>query len=838
MSSGDSLLDVFVRILPEPNSEQLIRDAVARTQAMFGQMTQSANAATAAATRALNTAARNAGGGSGGSGGGGTGGGNGLAQQYREALRAAQDLAIETGRIGAVVRQIGNDNLSQDFRLAANQLKDIQVLMRRGREDSDPLALDVTLERLELVRQRLNEIRQASVGASFVGTDQQQRFNSIIETERINRPNFQIDVGVRRAALQGLDFKAKQELNELIATAQKAEIQFESLRRTFVSTGEGLENLAAQSVQLEQFRTAVLDKLNETAQTGGRSFNTLSNSAYQLGQAFEDAAVGFSLNGFAGAIRGSANNIAFILNDMSRIDVIQKALPAGWAKQLPLIAGIGSALAILVLPRLFEWLESLNDIEGKFRDISDEIAASFEDRDFRINFGLENAELQQSIGSAETVLDILKQIRELDFQAKNKSEQIKQIFVGLEDLELFGDEETAISKIQGQVARLFEITQRQVEEQAKKISEVGPTKQLINDNFVNTFFGVFGAESDTSRLSGLKAFRDEIFSVQRLIQQTFDDGQAGTATLDNIIRAQRLIAELQKSLPEQLQRLDLDDDKAAIEALNGALTGYAGQLKEVEKLTREVNNTVEQQFVIAFDAAVKKVGELQTKLDVTRNVARGFNVDFDLDLLALDTQINEGRRIVIESIEAIRDEAKKRGIPVDEQGIQAIQNQFALESQISIEQLQSRTLKEREAIEKRILDIKERQNKAAKSTTLEEFSKQLQLTELSRDRSKEALQDEQRKLDILDESLLRIRGAGLRNAAGLRFEDIAAGRRDVPVGFFENGRRVGGEALNLDRESMLQDFNMKFDEHTRKVVEAIMANKEAVERQDKVPRAQ
>ena len=37
------------------------------------------------------------------------------------------------------------------------------------------------------------------------------------------------------------------------------------------------------------------------------SFNTLTNNAYQLGQAIEDFSVGFSLNGFAGGVRGATN---------------------------------------------------------------------------------------------------------------------------------------------------------------------------------------------------------------------------------------------------------------------------------------------------------------------------------------------------------------------------------------------------------------------------------------------------------------------------------------------------------------------------------------------------
>jgi hypothetical protein len=228
-------------------------------------------------------------------------------------------------------------------------------------------------------------------------------------------------------------------------------------------------------------------------------------------------------------------------------------------------------------------------------------------------------------------------------------------------------------------------------------------------------------------------------------------------------------------------------------------------MKDAEASSRDMENTVKSSFGIAFDAATVKVRELQDNLDLLRAVALNVNVDFDLDLLALDAQINAGREVLLKSIESIRNSSEKT--PERENYISALEEEFKLRSLLSIEQLQSTNLKEREKIEERILELKEKQRQSAKFTTLEEFAKNLQINALSggkeEERRKKQLQEEERKLQKNIEDFRRSEEAPPAIEEGRRFNG-AATRPRVPQGSAGTGfQPFFGDIMKQFTESAL-----------------------------------
>ena len=499
------------------------------------------------------------------------------------------------------------------------------------------------------------------------------------------------------------------------------------------------------------------------ARATGGSFNNLSNNAYQAGQAFEDFAVGFSLNGLAGGIRGAANNVAFILNDMSRLPgvtnfavaAVQKmrpalplkeaqALGAKYASMIPLAAGIGSALAIVVLPRMVEWLQSLNDIDSKFEDIADIIKSNFAGQDVAIKLKLDNSELKRDLESAESVAKIIERIRDIDFDVSSKQQQLSDIFQGFETKEFFGDTNTPFSGVIDQIKQFNGDVEEQIKktEARKKRYDIvieglnQGTFEILNPGvtsggFVQLAEDVAGIESYTTQLLALKGFKAELFAVKRAIETTVESGKDGIVNKDALILAQRQIESFSKFITENVGRIDLGPEaEAEAKKITAALATMKDRFEEIGKLSGEIGNTIEKQFLIAFDAASKKVDELEDKLRLTRSVAAGVNIDFDVELLDLNTQIAKGRRLVDEVIQAGRDKAKKSGVVIDERVFSKLEEENNLQSLLSLEQARAKAKQE-------LIDLDEKGARSSKSTQFEEYARQLQLNALDKESLKE-----------------------------------------------------------------------------------------------------
>lgn len=71
-------------------------------------------------------------------------------------------------------------------------------------------------------------------------------------------------------------------------------------------------------VGLERVNMSLNDSVRQSGRAAG-SFGKMGLGIYQLGQAAEDAAVGFGINGWSGALIGAANNLAFLASMMNPV---------------------------------------------------------------------------------------------------------------------------------------------------------------------------------------------------------------------------------------------------------------------------------------------------------------------------------------------------------------------------------------------------------------------------------------------------------------------------------------------------------------------------------------
>lgn len=795
--------------------------------------------------------------------GGPSKGRTGLGDDYRDAKREAQELNREAGRLGRLIKETESESLETQFRLVKSEIENINAALIKADAKSDLPGLQDAVSRLVSVDERMRNLGTSATAAKIEVSRLRDQIDDLAESESRNIVQSKIKTNLQARQFQALSPDDKRAVVELTRDLMIQEDAYKRVARAALASGGATEdNARSMRVAANQVNETLeaLDQIYSNAGNRDRSFNTLSNNAYQLGQAFEDAAVGFSLNGFAGAVRGAANNVAFLLNDLSRVPEFQKAVAEGFiamrpnipAKEsakmaaslvgmLPLIAGIGSALAVTVLPKIIEWLASLNDIEAKIEDISGELKTAFEDLDTEISFSINSRELSRSLGQMKSVEEILKQIRDLSLNAEDKKEELRLIGEGLQELDLIGDTQTPIDKINEQLQIVFDATEKAIGDFDKKFSFVGQEnkRKPILDNILLAY----GFESGTTSLLKLEQFKGQVVDVQRVVNQVQGDLLAGTTSLDTFKRGQRVLEEFKAGISDNLGRADLPESKEKTAALIAVVATYIGVLKKMEDAQREIEDSTAKVFEIGFDAARRKVSELQDELELLQSVQVGGNVKFDIDLLELNEKINEGRRLVTDSIQSIRDAAKDKGVTLDESGLKAIEQEFELRSSVDLQKLKNDKLKEQEKLEEKILDLKKKQNGESKFTDFESFAKQIQINALSskEDSKSERLREIEEELEQVKEDLRRIAGAQGRLRGQRDFGDIPIGRRDIPEGFLESGRRIGADVPPLGgritEQSIMEDLLRKFDEYTRQVVHAINGTSDAVKGQDKRARA-
>jgi hypothetical protein len=674
-----------------------------------------------------------------------------LGSQFRDVRREVEDLEESLRQLNLVKTEIKTDATKKDLQLIDTQLREINVILQRGAENADPFALQEALDRLPGLEQRLRRLNvDVSSSRSF-----RQEFDKVSATAKSGIAAETLKSNTTQSQLRGISGDDRTNIITMTYAIKQQQQEVMRLSKMFDGTADSVQNLRRAYEDL-QFKQSALNETQETLlNSGSRSFNTLSNNAYQAGQAIEDFAVGYSLNGFAGGIRGAANNVAFLLNDMSRLESVQKALPKGWAQQLPLIAGIGSALAIVVLPKLVEWLESLNDIGDKFEDISEELKESFEDIQFDVKFSSDNSSLKEALKNSTSVLEVLKQINDLQFNFDQKKEGLKVLFEGLNKDKIFKPSD--LDQIRGladQFNAAIETQDIAVQDRLRKRLRVRnadfPILEPLQGN-ADQFDKLFGFESAEGQNEIIKKLKATLFTMQREIDNASEAAINGTANSGMFIRAQDAITEFQKAITENIGELDLVDDNA-LESFNNSIGVVKEGLKDAEASARDMENTVKKSFDIAFDGARRKVVELQDQLDLQKAVNLGVNVEFDLDLLALETQINEGRRILNESLEVMRKNLPAG--PETDAGIKAFQDEFKARALVDLGKLENKELSEREKLEEKILSLKERQRQSAKFTTLEEFAKNLQINALSgKDEEAKRLKELRDRQDELNESL-------------------------------------------------------------------------------------
>jgi hypothetical protein len=629
VADGDeSLLDVFVNIRPDPNFQDIIRTSANEAIAEYARIFSTASIPSPRLGPPNVSGGGSGGGGGGSSGGGGGGGRGGLAQEYRDASRALEDLQRNLRTVNREASLSGIVQFDDEVRRLQDQLSDLVLNVRRQTQDRDLLGIQASLQYVEPLRQEILRLFQDVQSRAPL----KEQFDFAVAAGREQISTGRITNKLEASLVQGLSSgEMRQNIARLRAELEQAEFQVRSLSLSFDGTQDSVDRVVSSVSRLSEAQEN-LRLMYQEAQVASVSMNTLSNNAYQLGQAFEDFAVGFSLNGIAGGIRGAANNVAFLLNSLSQSKVFTDALtkqfiamkgnvPAAeaaimaekFSTALPLVAGIGSALAIIVLPALVEWLETLNDIETKTRDISDELKRSFQETDFEINLRGTERSLQKTIADAGTVRDILEQIRTLSGDADQKREQIGSIFGGFEDSGGLQKVRDSLREVSGLITDQIDLLIRR--------RNAGGAEALFTDP-LNELMGPFGADTSLEALSSLKKIQSEVGAVSQSIEVARQNTQAGIFDSEQIAAAEKGLLGLKTTVGEFAASADSANEKFGEEFASNIST-LQDRFAEVRDIAKEIDSIVENQLTIAVQGAVDKTNQLADRQQLIRNIVKG-----------------------------------------------------------------------------------------------------------------------------------------------------------------------------------------------------------------------
>jgi hypothetical protein len=600
-------------------------------------------------------------------------------QGFREQRDAVESSLLGVKGVGKAITAAGDNDISRQFRVLNEQLDSAKLRLSQGLRAENLIDVTEARERIQRITYDIDALRikaEAKIVIDLqVKADQaalKEQFDFIADNAKEMISKSRIENKLQASLIQGLPSgEQRQNIAKQQADLELAELNVRRLSQAYDGQQDSVDRLKVAVQELANAQLG-LKLLYQDAQTAAVSMNTLSNNAYQLGQAFEDFAVGYSLNGIAGGIRGAANNVAFLLNSLSQSKVFTEALtkqfialkgniPADQAAKmaekfstaLPLVAGIGSALAIIVVPKIVEWLESLNDIQTRFTDISDLVSREFSDVKFSVGLLGGERDFARSIEKAKELRDVLQKLGEVAENSADKSDDLKRLFEGLDEGEslsrnlnqlregekLFRDRRTALkeivditSKFPGNDGATGPLNSEKVDEQLKK---------------------------DIALLRDLEGQVDNVSGLYNNLRIARENGLTGNSDASQLRLTVRLFQELKETVEKTFKDMDLADEEAS-KTFTSTLSSVQDVITELSQAAQEIESFTNQ-LTDGLTSAQKKIEEFTEIQEVIRRTITGTANDQTLFTLEVQKSAQEFQTL----IEKIR-EAKLALAPTQE----------------------------------------------------------------------------------------------------------------------------------------------------------------------------
>ena len=653
----------------------------------------------------------------------------GLSDRVRDAaesLRALQQAATDTKKDFTDIGQKGVTKPFEDViynaKKVAGDLRQIKITPEVDVADTNAKLGAIEQKILDLSRLLSSSQVKASIDVQ-VNVDTEKTVaeirKSIAELEdsiKVKKVGIELTAPRLVGSASGED---REKIYLLVKNLREAEIAAERFKKQIDGTPESFQRYEGAMNGVKEATEAYGAGLSEIEQVRGKSFNNLANNAYQLGQAFEDAAIGYQLNGITGAVRGASNNVSFLINDLSRVPLVQSKIANAFgatekkvADILPLAAGIGAALAVTVLPLTVEWLESLSEVDLKIRDIADSIQDEFRQTDLTIDIRASESSFQRSLSGLGSVEDVLKKIVDLQQEFSDTTESASAKLRDLNNSGNLNDVFDQISRVSEEAKRLRKELENPIR---REIRATGEVRDFSDEEYRS--------------IAQLRTVTSLAQSIQLEVSGIFRAAQDGVLNEKQLRNASALFSAFSESVNEVRSRIRATDAEG-LNKLEEQVKLIQDRFLDVSEQIKKASSLAGEQLNSGIRSAVSKTIELADKQALLRKQIEGSATEQSMFLLDVRDISKVYAELIDQTVEFYRQQGQ------DPSGIQEILRQqeiFASENRI-LEQQKTLAEKLKDAEEK-LGQLREKngENQARRSrqTTLEALSTGLQESVLS-----------------------------------------------------------------------------------------------------------
>lgn len=452
------------------------------------------------------------------------------------------------------------------------------------------------------------------------------------------------------------------------------------------TTASALSSAAKQAKALDMLYAK---QVSNSKKAGGQSIQM----AVQLGQAFEDAAVGFSLAGAQGALRGAANNINFLIAGLGQAGTLAAVFGTTLATALPIIFAIGTALAF-VLPSLIKWFTATEEIKKETLDLGEVIRREFKDAEMFGNI-IHNAH------------DAIKAINDSEDAVKTFLEQVEKTNTGttklIESMKRAKDTRAATA-VNTRLESLIDVTHESDNKQ----------------------------ESTAEQRAATQKARDAVRAMQAAaadIQKAQDQGILNPAAM---IRERDAMRALQDSFASMTYTGALTEEQ--LKVMDGALKELEQSTSKATEEALLLQNANVNELQHGLVAANRAAQEMSKELLMMKAINEGRATEEDRLLLAM----REEEDILKKEVEAL----KKLNSPIANDTASLREKELQMKHEQEL-------LKETMALEKEIAEDRKKNAKFEDDVADKRLKQQEKIAEFAKTsdekiaKSKQALEDAQ-----------------------------------------------------------------------------------------------
>lgn len=740
------------------------------------------------------------------------------AASFLQATQNAQTFNQQLKELNRLVSSTRDVPLISEFTRLKTEIERAQLALRQGLASGNLVDVDDATAQLNTLRLQFDRFRDDAQKAIVIRTNAQDitaNFNAMIA--RIRRDEARDSSLTRGSAITGNQRAALAQLKHEVS---EVAFEFRTLSSQTDLTARDIQELTVLFNRLQQAGQNIgdiRDQITSAVQPVGilsNRVNTLSNNAYQMGQAFEDAAVGFSLNGIAGAVRGASNNITFLIQNITQARLAQAQLTGQTVSPLlaalPLYASIGAAISLVVVGPMIDWIESLNDVEVKLRGLSDLIKRSFADARFAVSLELDAESSVKAIREAKDARDAIEEV----ISQAEASEKLR--FKITSELDIVSNREVFT-----EMERAFKPLEEAVEARLKFIREapLNPFAGFIVEPEEIQAVKNIGSAIDTLRIAQEQMFKTagkgivpvgELETVRDSLRLINDEYElllkSGVLSEESAEELKKVIEEIQSPIGDlteealkfqAVQEAILGDGLKALGLFKGLSAEYQfldavndGRLEKEDKILFDM-----QQQNVAIDEQAKKLREMfgnnnpqvEAAIENQRgNLREEQRIDLTAEILDLEKKIAEERESAAKDAEG----AEKRRLDIQER----------------IFKEQKDAIKDAERAEKNRLKIEERISDATEKAAERAAENEQALNDAKNARDLSQMEKSlQKRIELLQKADVQSRNFQLGDVGTIAFRNDTKTEVERLQQQLKDLRESANEASNDRRMQELQD---------------------------------